>query len=112
MREEFKYNQLFAGEVKYITTANVAAGTYKRGTILASADGISYAPATEIKKANAHLICSEDVTHGAEGVVTVYKEGFFNKRVVAEANTEGIVTDDAVEILKTQNIFLEDTIVQ
>lgn len=108
----FEHKQLYAGEVKYPIMLKGSAGEYKRGTLLESADGKVYAPAAEVATSKFYAICAEDLTLEGEGAVVAYKQGYFNKRIVAEATGEGVVTDDGVEILKTQNIFLETTITQ
>lgn len=108
-RVEFNYNQLFAGEAQHITRLNVSAGEYKRGTLLASTDGVTYATASEIAVGKFYAICAEEKTAEGAEVVVAYMTGYFNKRVVAEAT--GIeITNDNAEILKTQRIFLENTI--
>lgn len=109
---EFKHEQLFAGEVRDIIKLKVSAGTYKRGTLLDSADGLTYKAATTVALTGHFAICAEDVEISGSGEVVTYKHGYFNKDIVEAINTSSIITADAVEILKTQDIFLVDTIEQ
>lgn len=115
MREtavEFKFKPLLAGETRDIVRVKVAAGEFKRGMLLETSDGLTYAPAQTVAIGNYYTMCVEDVVLEAEGEVVTYKEGYFNKRFVTEINTDAVITDNAVEILKTKNIYLVDTIEQ
>lgn len=109
---EFKHEQLFAGEVRDIIKLKVSDDEYKKGMLLDSTDGITYKKATEVALTGHFAICAEDVTVSGTGEVVTYKHGYFNKNIVETVNTTSIITDDAVEILKTQDIFLVDTIEQ
>lgn len=110
MSEKFKYSQLFAGDVDHIVSLDVAAGTYKRGTLLTTEDGKVWSPATAVALGKNFAVCGEDVTLSGAGVVVAYKDGYFNKRIV-EVNGAEASADD-VKILKTVNIFLMETIEQ
>lgn len=113
MREEMKFEQIFAGEVHYITRVKVAAGEYKRGDLLecvvtSGAMASTYgqcATASTVKMDNVYVVCANNCTAEANDEVVVYREGFFNKALIMLKGKEA--NDAAVEILKAKNIFLE-----
>lgn len=107
---EFKHRQIFAGEVKGIVDVEVAAGTYKRGTLLATTDGKSWSPATAVALGGHYAVCGEDIELEEAGKVVAYRAGYFNKRLV-EVNGAAASDDDA-KILITKDIYLKETIEQ
>ena len=109
---EFKHSQLFTGEVNYIAKVKVAAGTYKPGTLLATTDGKTWAKATAVALDGNYAVCGEEITLEGAGELVSYKGGYFNKRIVEEATGEDVITEDAVKILVTKDIYLKETIEQ
>ena len=108
MSEAMKYNQLFAGEVYFITPVPLAAGTFAAGDLLVTTDGATWAKATAdtVTIDGYFAVCGENVTLEANGSVVAYREGYFNAAVVKVDGTAA--TSAAVEILKTKNIFIKN----
>lgn len=105
-KQEFKYGKLAAGKIEFVFKVNASAGTYAEGDILETADGLTYAKATAVDISKHYAVCAEDTTLSGKGELVAYKGGYFNKNIVTVNGAE--VSADAVEILKTQNIFIED----
>lgn len=106
MRVAFEYGKLAAGKIDYTFRVTASAGTYAVGDILETADGLTYAKATAVDISKHYVVCSEDVTLSADGEIVAYKGGYFNKNIVKVNDAEASKND--IEILKTQNIFVED----
>ena len=109
---EFKHSQLFTGEVNYIANVAVGAGAYAPGTLLATTDGKTWTKASAVALNGNYAVCGEAITLEGSGEVVAYKGGYFNKRIVAEATGAGVITEDAVKILVTKDIYLKETIEQ
>lgn len=109
-RAEMNYGKLANGKIDYTFRVTAAAGTYAVGDILETADGLTYAKATAVDITKHYVVCAEDTTLSENGEIVVYKGGYFNKNIVKVNNTEASAND--IEILKTQNIFVEDVAAQ
>lgn len=111
-REEFKYSQLFAGEVEHIVRVPVSAATIKRGDVLECAV-TSGAPATTFAKAkadakvgNIYVIAAENVENYT-GEVVAYAEGCFDYAQVKINDKE--VSDTSKIALMASHIYVLTT---
>ena len=109
-KTRFDYGKLAAGKIDYTFRVKAAADTYAAGTILETTDGLTYAKATAVAIGKHYVVCAEDVTLSGEGEIVVHKGGYFNKNIVTVNDAEA--SAEAIEILKTQNIFVEDVSAQ
>ena len=101
---EFKYGKLAAGEVNFIFRADVAAGAYKTGELLETADGLTWTKATDVKVGGMYAVVAGDVTLTDAGEVVCYKEGYFNANILTVNGAKA--TANMAKILKTKNIFV------
>ena len=109
-REEFKHGKLANGRIDYTFRVTASAESYAEGDILETSDGLTYAKAESVDITKHYVVCAEETILSDAGELVVYKGGYFNKAIVKVNGAEA--TADAINILKTQNIFVEDVAVQ
>lgn len=103
-KETMEYGKLLAGEAFFITRVNVAAGEYKAGELLTTADGKTWTKAEAVEIGGHYAVVANDTTLTDAGEVVCYKEGYFNEHIFTVAGAKA--TADMVEVLKTKNIFV------